>query len=254
MNPPDYQQAMNQMIQTTVGLRSAEIAHYVAGETRNIVQSGPFAGMVLGESISWGTGNIAPKLLGVYEQELHPAIEKAISRQPDRAVNVGAAEGYYGVGLARRLPEAMVLTFDTDATSREVCIRAAQLNGVGIVTCIEPFSDFYLLNNTRNLIVMDVEGAEVELLGNQLGGHMMSERLRSCDMIIECHDFITPNATDTLIERFKGTHDIETIFEGPRDPNVIPLLQPMCSLDRWLAIAEHRPCRMNWLACWSKDR
>ena len=44
------------------------------------VASGPFAGMTLLADVCWGDGDMAPKLLGVYEAELHPVIAKAIGR------------------------------------------------------------------------------------------------------------------------------------------------------------------------------
>jgi hypothetical protein len=71
--------------------------------------------------------------------------------------------------------------------------------------------------------------------------------ISGCDVIIECHDCLNPLITQILKQRFSASHDIENIFEGPRDPNQFASLRPWESLDRWLAIDEGRPSTMNWL-------
>ena len=81
--------------------RRAEITNVLFNTQKGNVLSGPFAGMAMLPESSWGDGDLAPKLLGCYEAELHPAIAKAISRKPKNIVNIGCAEGYYAVGMAR---------------------------------------------------------------------------------------------------------------------------------------------------------
>src|SRR2546423_12652663 len=90
-----------------------------------VVRAGPFAGLRYPDNLIQ-----IPKLLGTYELELHPAVERLIASRPTTVVNVGAAEGYYAVGLARRLPDARILAFDIDERSQEHCRRLAALNGV----------------------------------------------------------------------------------------------------------------------------
>jgi protein-L-isoaspartate O-methyltransferase len=70
--------------------------------------------MQLPRRTSWGDGYRAAKLLGAYEHSLHDVLLKPVSRQPDPIINVGCAEGYYAVGLARLLPDATVYAFDID--------------------------------------------------------------------------------------------------------------------------------------------
>ena len=77
------------------------------------VLSGPFKGMRYPLRSS-GQGGLLPKLLGTYERELSPAIERLISDRPTLVVNVGAAEGYYAVGLALRAPQAQVIAFEME--------------------------------------------------------------------------------------------------------------------------------------------
>src|SRR5262245_457133 len=76
------------------------------------VQSGPFIGMEILPDVSWNDGDISSKILGTYEQELHPIIEHEIKRlrrmDKPKIVNVGTAEGYYAVGMAMQVPKAVV--------------------------------------------------------------------------------------------------------------------------------------------------
>src|SRR4051795_10844916 len=85
------------------GAQGAYRSRRVAAVTRRFVawhgltvSGGPFAGLVYPDRTPI---SLVPKLLGIYERELHGAIEAAIRAQPDVIVNVGAADGYYAVGL-----------------------------------------------------------------------------------------------------------------------------------------------------------
>ena len=68
----DYRSPMQSILQTVVNIRYAELAEYVFSETLGVVQSGPFRGMKIPREVSWGQGDVIPKLLGLgtYEQEL----------------------------------------------------------------------------------------------------------------------------------------------------------------------------------------
>lgn len=255
MSQTNFQSSMHEVLKIAVASRTAEIAHYVSIETGNIVQAGPFKGMILPEAHSWGTGDISAKLLGTYECELHPAIEKAIARGPEVVFNVGAAEGYYAVGLAMRLRKAKIVAIDTDLKSHDIIHSAASDNGCTSNLCIEFFlgpSTFYEWKGAilkHSLFVMDVEGAELDIIDDS-----MVKTLVHTDLIVECHEFKTPGATLALSLRLAATHDLEIITEGPRNPHAIPILQKLCSLDKSLATGENRPCTMNWLVAWAKDR
>ena len=70
------------------------------------VQMGPFAGMEFLSNVLEGC--YIPKLLGTYEMELHPTwIRLRQLRKYRTIIDIGAAEGYYAVGLALMFPEAI---------------------------------------------------------------------------------------------------------------------------------------------------
>jgi predicted O-methyltransferase YrrM len=214
------------------------------------VQAGVFAGMRLPERFSWGPdGDLCPKLLGCYEEELHEPLKALLARRPARIINIGCAEGFYAVGLARLAPAASVVARDIDSTSRAICREMAETNGVagrmtveGAVTTAALQAD--ILKDSRTLIVMDCEGAELELLDPSAVPELVS-----CDIVVECHDFIQPGIVEALRQRFQSSHAIEVIDESARDPNRYPLVREWSSLDRWLAVNENRPAEMRWLVC-----
>jgi hypothetical protein len=61
--------------------------------------------VILPNEISWGDGDQASKLLGLYEKELEPALETVVQSKPDAVIVVGCAEGFYALGLARLIPK-----------------------------------------------------------------------------------------------------------------------------------------------------
>ncbi|HLH93704.1 MAG TPA: methyltransferase domain-containing protein [Xanthobacteraceae bacterium] len=232
--------------------RRAEITKALFESQHGNVLSGPFAGMAMLPEASWGDGDLAPKLLGCYEAELHPAIAKAIGRAPKTVINVGCAEGYYAVGMARALPQSRIFAFDTSDRAQAICSRAAALNQVDARAKVGGTCTFDTLRNVisngdRSLLFVDCEGGELQLLDPA-----EVPSIAACDVIVECHDFINPSITSTLYERFAKSHDIEVVSEGPRDPNQFPTLKRWGSSDRWLAVNENRPVTMNWLVCWAR--
>lgn len=76
------------------------------------------------------------KLLGSYEKELHAAILETLKRNPKRAIDVSAAEGYYAVGYAIRPPDSNTITLDTDPKAKKACKELTSLNNVSERTCI----------------------------------------------------------------------------------------------------------------------
>ena len=233
-------------------IRRTAITNELARVNGPKVMAGPFAGMVLLPDIAWGDGDLPPRLLGCYEEELHPAVAKAIARAPKAVVNIGAAEGYYAVGMARALPQSRVLAFEINERGQGICRRAADANQVGDRVVVGGKCDVdtlrqVLAQNERPLLIVDCEGDELTLLDPA-----QNPAILKCDMIIECHDFINARITPTLRERFFYSHEVELVTEGPRDPNRFAALRRWSSLDRWLAVNENRPCTMNWLVCWTR--
>ena len=239
--------SLAELFQAAIRMKRSEITAEIYSWSGGKVQSGPFRGMRILQASSWGDGDLCPKILGTYESELHTCLSLWTKTPPDVVVNVGCAEGYYAVGLARLFDGAIVKAFDISPAARDICRRNAALNRVQerIVLdglCTPEMLDGALNGFARPAVVCDCEGGELELLdpGRAPG-------LSRCNILVECHDFVNRSISETLAARFKDTHVIDVIPEGPRDPNRFAPLRRMNSLNRWVALCEFRPESMNWL-------
>ncbi|MBS2040530.1 class I SAM-dependent methyltransferase [bacterium] len=196
------------------------------------VSSGPFQGMLYLPEVEGS--RLAPKLLGSYECELHPVIEKILEARPSLVVDIGCGEGYYAVGLARALPEARVVAYDISAEARRLCSQLAALNQVGLEIrghCdLNELSQFDLKGA---LIFCDCEGAELELLRpDRLPG------LAQATVVVETHDCILPGITAQLQARFKTTHQLEWLPVQARRAEDYPILATLSPLLQRFALAE----------------
>ena len=127
--------------------RSTLIQNTVVQQYGTTVQAGPFKGMQITRASAEGCH--APKLLGSYEQELHPHVEAAVLRDYRNVIVIGMAEGYYAVGLALRMPNAQVHAFDTDERTHPFCGEVSALNKVQIASKSEDCSGARTLHNIR---------------------------------------------------------------------------------------------------------
>jgi hypothetical protein len=235
-------QTINAILDLALSHRLHALAGHLYRACGGAVQHGPFAGM---RYLPQAAGSLLPpKLLGCYEAELHDVWGRVTCRPYHTVVNVGCGEGYYAVGLARLLPAVQVFAFDCDPRAQELCLRLAALNGVaGRVAVAGECGTAQLqeLARPRTLIVCDCEGGETALLDPaRVPG------LAVCDLVVELHDFLAPQTSRQLTERFAATHDATLISNGGRDPNAYPLLRGWGQFDQALAVLEGRPGPTPW--------
>ena len=210
------------------------------------VVAGPFEGMRYPDYAFERVDLYAPKLLGAYERELAPALERAIARGPAAAVVIGAAEGYYAIGLARRLPGATVVASESDEAKHELLRALAEFNGVADRIELHGACDAAGLAaalSEDSLLVCDCDGCELELLDPA-----RVPALRGVAMLVEAHDLLVPGITPALRERFSPTHSIEEIATETRFVDDFPQLGDLPLVTRQLAISEFRGAPMAWLA------
>lgn len=234
---------LDQALRLLCKYRTGAIAAALGGEPPATVKAGPFAGMILPAEVSEGC--YLPKLLGCYEQDLHAVVAGFAARDHQTVVNVGAAEGYYAVGLARLLPGVRVHAHDIDPEARRLCAEMAAANGVADRVRVEGAmtpADFAAFADTRTLVVCDIEGAETELLDPSA-----APALLGVDLLVEVHDDIAPGTSATIIERFSSSHDVVVIQMGDRSLAEDVALPALGHLDRLLCTWEWRLAGNHWL-------
>jgi SAM-dependent methyltransferase len=215
----------------------------------SVVQMGPFEGMRYA-TLQATCSAILPKLLGTYELELAPAIDRILQQSYECVVDVGCAEGYYAVGFARRFPLAQVVAFDIDPRARELCQLNAAANGISdqmsVLGAATPSEVANLCRGRRTLIVCDCEGYERDLFPA-----IPTADLLQSDLLIETHDFIHQGVHELLLQHFAATHEVYE-FHSIDDRQKARTYQTswttgmdedLCEL----VFAEGRPVIMRWL-------
>jgi hypothetical protein len=217
------------------------IMQLVSERSQGRVMAGPFAGMICADAT---TGSHVPKLLGIYELELWPIVERCIARGYSHIIDVGAGEGYYVVGFARRMPATRVYAFDIEERAQAACREQAALNGVEDRVEVSGRCDpegLAKLPLHDTLLVCDCEGYEGELLDPA-----RAPGLVDCDILVELHDHLVAGVTPQLTARFAATHTIEFIDTMERDPSRYDVLASLKAWEQALAVSEARAVPMQW--------
>ena len=240
--PPGVQ-GINDVLRYLAKWRSQVLASTYVQRQGVAIWQGPFEGMnYLAASTE---GALISRLLGCYESELHPHLLAIVEEGLDCVIDVGCAEGYYAVGLARRFPGLSVHARDISEAARNACNALAARNGVTdqvIVGGAFGPKDFAAFSDQRVLVLVDAEGAELDVLKPDL-----APALAKMKIIVETHDVFRPGALKILIDRFAPTHDIVRVDSGPKAFVQPGWLSELSHLDQVLAAWEWRQAPTPWL-------
>ena len=235
---------LNSVLRIAAMWRSSALAQTFMGRTGgSVVASGPFSGMTYVKAATEGA--LIARLLGVYESELHPHVEAFIAEDLECVIDVGCAEGYYAVGLARRMPGVTVYAHDILESARLVCAGMAAENGVSDRVVIggefQP-EDFQRFAGQRALVLVDAEEAEIDILDLERG-----PALAHMNIIVETHDVYRPGALATLMARFSATHEIQRVDQDFKDYDAPDWVRDLNHLDQLLTVWEWRQRPTPWL-------
>jgi hypothetical protein len=210
-----------------------------------VVMQGPFKGMHYLRRAYFGL--VLPKVMGTYEMELWTVIEAICAMQSDCIVDLGAAEGYYAIGLAVRNPQAKIIAFELYRPVWPLIRRLARLNGVeanrieirGAAT--SQSLDASLRGARKPVVVSDIEGFEDDVLDPG-----RAETLRRATLLIEIHENIRPGVTQRICDRFAATHTLEVVNLRPRTQADLPAGIRLSGVDLRQATDERR-AKAQWL-------
>jgi hypothetical protein len=206
-------------LETRVGRREAirwlrrsgvlDLSLKVAEHFDYTVQDGLFGGMRYTRAAVL-THHATPNLLGTYERQLYPLLKEAASRC-ELIVDIGSAEGYFAVGLAR-LTGRPVVAFDVNGKERQIVRKMAALNKASHLVTISDWCASSnlagLVRGKRALVFCDIDGGEFSLFNSEA-----IEALTGCDVFIELHGTQAENRS--LIESFMGRDPI--ILDHPNE-------------------------------------
>ncbi|HEY9219717.1 MAG TPA: hypothetical protein VIO94_16840 [Phenylobacterium sp.] len=242
---PDLNDArqLNLLLRRLGQWRSRMIANTYTERHGLVIMSGPFQGMLYTERQTEGA--LTPRLFGSYEDELHPHLQRLAQAGLDCVIDIGCAEGYYAVGLARLMPQVTVYAHDIDPSARQECTLLAAKNGVSDRVMVggefRP-EDFEAFAGRKCLVMVDAEGAEDDILVPE-----RAPALAGMHVIVETHDLYRPGVMQRLLDRFSPTHEIERVDHGPKTTPLPDWVMDLSHMDRLIAVWEFRAGPTPWL-------
>ncbi len=230
--------------------RRIELSETLYSLTSGIVSYGPLSGFKLNRDSNWGKADIGGMLLGLYECEVQAALLNASQRRKF-FVDLGAADGFYGVGVVAAGLFKKSYCFEIDEEARAALIETARINSVldSVVIKSGAESNFYEdiysdgITSDDLVILSDVEGYEFNIFNADT-----LAALSKAIIIIEIHDW---NGRNQSYEKLKKDSEpyftISEIRTGVRDLSHIKELRGFYDCDRWILCSEGRGDFGKWL-------
>lgn len=206
------------------------------------VLEGPFKGM----KIIYPTleGAFLPKVIGCYEQELHPFFLSAAKKGYTHFVDIGCGDGYYVSGIALLMPHIKIDAYDINPKAQKRCKEMAELNDVAQRVTMHGAmegGDFAKFLTDKTLILCDIEGDEKTLLDP-----VKYPALKHLDIVVEMHEMFLPGESDRFLNRFKATHHIQYIEQQGKQFSLPDHMKSISELDRLILSCEMRGTPTPW--------
>lgn len=214
------------------------------------VRYGAFRGLLMPKKRFWGVADRACMLLGMYEREVQQALVMLLKNRK-MLINIGAADGYYGVGAVVGGLCHCSVCYETNPLGRLTISEIAHQNNVSSLVTVRGcadtsfIADFNESDLSNAVVLVDIEGGEFDLLSTEV-----LRQLRHTPIIVELHEAFVPNGfarTDALRRLAERWFNVSDFTTGDRNPNAYDELALYSDNDRWLIASEGRPCRMKWL-------
>ena len=225
-----------------------KIAKQLFIEANGVVKRGLFEGMHLGKEIHWGKADVASKIFGFYESEI---VELIKDKHYESLVNLGAADGYYPIGMLMQKMIRHAYCFEENPLGAKYINANAKLNRLDVSISIYGRADsqFYKqlpegIFGRNNLVLCDIEGGEFDLFTDEVIGAFSQS-----SFIIEIHDFKFDDGKkrrQKLIDAFKN-FDIEMVKSKPKQWSDIDQITELGDNDRALVCSEGRRVLGEWL-------
>ena len=211
-----------------------------------IVQNGVFKGLKINKDISWGKGDIASKIYGLYENNVQDILKKI---NKPILIDIGSADGFFAVGCLHSGLSKFCYAFDQSLISQKALLKTAQINNVskrlsihGKVTSKNFISSLPTeLDFSRSVIICDIEGEEYNFLNNNI-----LSLCQKANFIIEIHK--TNNVIDKtkFLKKLSKFFDVKIIIDGNKNYDEIFQLHDLKDIDRLLITCEGRSYIGEW--------
>ena len=230
-----------------------EISLNLYEEHNNLVIHGPYKGMFFSENNHWGIGDLGPKIIGLYEFEVQNKLLDLVNNfKIENFVNIGAAEGYHAIGIAKKTKVQNFVLYEIDKKGQEILKDNILNNELKKNIEIENeanLNSIYELNKkfdfSKTLFLVDIEGSELNLFNDEILG-----LLKNSFLIIENHKFLLSEAKQNkyqeLINKFNDNFSMEIIRNTGRNVSQINEISNLSENELMMISSESRPKMMEW--------
>ncbi len=248
---------LNKHFATISGVRREMLGKELLEKSGRVVMNGYFQGMKLGK-LTWGARDAGPMLLGTYEQQ----VQSKIICSPDRYkvfVDIGAADGFYAIGLILNGRFKKAICFESKSKSRTAILENAKENNVDSHLLILGEAEKYFhkhltvdleLKPEELIFLIDIEGGEFEILNSEI-----FEALQASMFVIEIHRTVDDFHAKyiNLVENASKFFYVETIHSNINQNTFNPIMENWADEDRQIVLSEGRRYQMHWLVLTPKN-
>ena len=236
--PNEIQRAKNKVLNKII----LEHGHQVA--------YGTFKGMKLSKNTYWSKNDIITHILGVYEKHVLKKIIEFSKKGNYPFIDIGAADGYFAIGMAFSETFKKIYAFEIDEEGRRSLNRNIENNFCKDKVVVDIEANFETLKeivdkNKSAVILIDIEGSEFDLLDDNL-----LQLLSNCYIVCELHPTLSTDGFEKqnmLINNAKAFFDVSIIQRESYSPNKFSELNEFTDEERLIAFGEGRENNMNWL-------
>tara|TARA_B110000003_G_C16511587_1_gene481444 strand:- start:2 stop:880 length:879 start_codon:yes stop_codon:yes gene_type:complete len=236
--PNEMQRAKNKVLDKIIREHGYKVAY------------GNFKGMKLNKDIYWAKNDLITHILGVYEKHVLEKLTEFSKRGNFPFIDIGAADGYFAVGMAFSKIFKKVYAFEINESGRVSLDKNAENNQCKDKIVINDEANFNSIKkivdeNNGAVILFDIEGSEFDLLDQKL-----LESLTNCYIVCELHPLLVNSGYDkqqALINNSKAFFNVSIIQRDSYCPNKFSELNEFTDDERLLAFGEGRENNMNWL-------
>jgi len=220
----------------------------------NLVIYGPYRGMFFSENNHWGIGDLGPKIIGLYEFEVqNKLLELVTNFEIENFVNIGAAEGYHAIGIAKKTRIQNFVLFEIDKKGQEILKENILKNELKKNITIENEANLNAiyelhkkLDFSKTLFLIDIEGSELELFNDEI-----LELLKNSFLIIENHKFLLSETKQIkyqkLFDKLNDNFKMQILRNTGRNISQINEISDFSENELMMISSESRPKMMEWL-------
>jgi hypothetical protein len=234
-----------------INKRRRQISTEIDSLFNSTVAYGPLKGLKLNTGSWWGAADRAGMLLGFYELEILELLSAISSEKKYTTfIDVGAADGYYGVGVLVNGLFEHSHCFEMSEKGRQVIAQNAELNHVSQKITVNGIAEKNFYNRlpadvlASSVVLVDIEGAEFDILDADV-----FRLLKQSIIIIEIHDWVDDGQAKVAKLRSDAApfFEVTEMTTTARDLSKFAELRDYTDDDRWVICSEGRPNRMTWL-------